>query len=191
MKTRTHRLFRDTKPPSRLESRFELLWRALGGPAFEKEFWFHPVRKWRADFAHLPSRTLIEIEGGIYVHGRHNHSLAPGPNFGAPLRGWEDPRTGTLTGIDFLFIFNWLQTCANDCLSSKIPGNQVIFDHQSADSCRNLPDLASGDHAQVPAISGQPYRRNARSRNGRGRDVYGYRRPHQPRAAPITVETFS
>jgi hypothetical protein len=39
------------------------------------------VRKWRAAFAHLPSRTLIEIEGGIYVHGRHNR----GAGFAADL----------------------------------------------------------------------------------------------------------
>jgi hypothetical protein len=40
----------------------------------EREFHFHPTRRWRADFAHLPSRTLIEIEGGIYVNGRHNRA---------------------------------------------------------------------------------------------------------------------
>ena len=56
---------------SALENRFALLWRGLGGPPLEREFRFHPVRKWRADFAHLPSRTLMEIEGGIWVRGRH------------------------------------------------------------------------------------------------------------------------
>lgn len=56
---------------SKLEQRFALLWRSLGGPALEREFRFHPTRKWRADFAHIPSRTLIEIEGGIWVRGRH------------------------------------------------------------------------------------------------------------------------
>ncbi len=46
-------------------------------------FWFRLRRlgKWRADFAHLPSRTLIEIVGGIYVHGRHNR----GAGFAADL----------------------------------------------------------------------------------------------------------
>jgi very-short-patch-repair endonuclease len=97
-------VFRDAAPPSRLEKRFELLWRALGGPDLEKEFRFHPVRKWRADFAHLPSRTLIEIEGGIYINGRHNR----GAGFAADLEkyleaaldGWRVVRLGpdSLTG---------------------------------------------------------------------------------------------
>lgn len=56
---------------SKLEQRFALIWRSLDGPALEREFRFHPTRKWRADFAHLPSRTLIEIEGGIWIRGRH------------------------------------------------------------------------------------------------------------------------
>ena len=59
---------------SRLESKFQLLWRVAGGPPLEREVRFHPTRKWRADFAHLPTRTLIEIEGGIFLRkgGRHN-----------------------------------------------------------------------------------------------------------------------
>jgi very-short-patch-repair endonuclease len=64
--------FRDQKPPSRQERRFLLYWQSLGGPELEREFRFHQTRKWRADFAHIESRTLIEIEGGIYIQGRHN-----------------------------------------------------------------------------------------------------------------------
>ena len=64
--------FRDKNPPSRLEAKFALYWGSLGGPELEREFRFHPERKWRADFAHIASRTLIEIEGGIYIQGRHN-----------------------------------------------------------------------------------------------------------------------
>ena len=72
--------FRDQRSPSRLEARFALLWRAANGPVLEKELVFHPGRRWRADFAHIPSRTLIEIEGGIWIQGRHNRAegfLAP------------------------------------------------------------------------------------------------------------------
>ena len=98
MPTRARRVFRGAKPPSRLETRFEVLWRAQGGPELEKEFRFHPVRKWRADFAHQESKTLIEIEGGIYVNGRHNR----GAGFAADLEiyleaclaGWHVVRLG-------------------------------------------------------------------------------------------------
>lgn len=57
---------------SRLEAKFDQLWKAAGGPPLEREFRFDEKRRWRADFAHLPSRTLIEIEGGIWIRGRHN-----------------------------------------------------------------------------------------------------------------------
>lgn len=64
--------FRDHQPPSRQERRFLLYWQSLGGPELEREFAFHATRRWRADFAHIESRTLIEIEGGIWIQGRHN-----------------------------------------------------------------------------------------------------------------------
>jgi very-short-patch-repair endonuclease len=70
----------------------------------EKEHRFHPVRKWRADFAHLPSRTLIEIEVGIYVNGRHNRWAGFAADLEkyleAGLSGWRLIRLGQneLTG---------------------------------------------------------------------------------------------
>jgi len=81
------------RTPSRLERKFALLWRTLGGPVLEKEFRFHPKRRWRADFAHLESRTLIEIEGGAWVSGRHNRGtgfIADTEKYlEAVLRGWR------------------------------------------------------------------------------------------------------
>lgn len=57
-----------------LSARFEQLWRLLDGPALETEYRFHPVRRWRADYCHPSSRTLIELEGGIYSQGRHTRA---------------------------------------------------------------------------------------------------------------------
>ena len=98
MSARLRMVFRGAKPPSRLEKRFVMLWRALGGPELEREYRFHPQRKWRADFAHLPSRTLIEIEGGIYVNGRHNRAAGFAADLEkyleAALAGWRVIRLG-------------------------------------------------------------------------------------------------
>ncbi len=56
---------------SALERKFEIMWRELGGPALVEEHKFHPVRKWRFDFAHLESKTAIELEGGVGNKSRH------------------------------------------------------------------------------------------------------------------------
>ena len=61
-------------PESPLEAQFSDLWQMLGGPELEREFRFEPMRRWRADFAHIASRTLLEIEGGIEKGGRHNRA---------------------------------------------------------------------------------------------------------------------
>lgn len=57
---------------SRLEKQFALYWRGLNGPPLAPEHGFHPTRKWRFDFAHLPSRVAVEIEGGTWMSGGHS-----------------------------------------------------------------------------------------------------------------------
>ena len=59
---------------SRLEDRFLMLWKHTNGPPLEREYRFRHERRWRADFAQMEARVLIEIEGGIWVNGRHNHA---------------------------------------------------------------------------------------------------------------------
>lgn len=54
-----------------LAARFEALWQRWEGPALEREYKFSAARKWRADYCHTASRTIIELEGGIYSGGRH------------------------------------------------------------------------------------------------------------------------
>ncbi len=59
-----------------LERRFLDLFRQIGGDvdSLEREYRFAQPRRWRADFYHKATRTLIEIEGGIYGRGKHNHA---------------------------------------------------------------------------------------------------------------------
>lgn len=35
------------------------------------EYKFHPSRKWRADYAIPEHKILIEVEGAVWVQGRH------------------------------------------------------------------------------------------------------------------------
>ena len=37
-----------------------------------REHRFHPTRKWRFDLAFIKEKLAIEIEGGVWIIGRHN-----------------------------------------------------------------------------------------------------------------------
>ena len=36
-----------------------------------KEFRFHPTRRWRFDYAFPELKIAVEVEGGVYIQGRH------------------------------------------------------------------------------------------------------------------------
>ena len=88
---------------------------------------FHTSRLWRADFAHLPTRTLIEIEGGIFMKkgGRHNRGAGYAKDaekyLEATLAGWTVLRlTGKQLEIGLIErIVAYLNTPgAGECTSS-------------------------------------------------------------------------
>ena len=56
---------------SALERRWELLWLENRGLELVREYQFAKPRRWRFDFAHLGTKTAIEIEGGTWTGGRH------------------------------------------------------------------------------------------------------------------------
>ena len=100
---------------SDLEAHFLRLWQLMDGPELEREYRFAPPRRWRADFAHLPSRTLIEIEGGVWNRGRHvspKGFLADAEKYlRATLDGWSvirltDPQLNPETVREILAYVN-------------------------------------------------------------------------------------
>ena len=66
----------DVSKLSNLEAAFLVSWRLFGSlePAFKEpecEYRFHPVRRWRFDFAWPTVQVAVEMEGGIWTRGRH------------------------------------------------------------------------------------------------------------------------
>ena len=57
---------------SDLEAALAFQMRAVGLPPFEREFQFHPDRRWRFDIAWPDIMLAVEVEGGVFVQGRHN-----------------------------------------------------------------------------------------------------------------------
>lgn len=62
-----------------LENRFLHLWEHKGGAPLEREYRFHPERRWKADFAHL-GRSKSKAASGAMVVIRH------------PRASWQTPR---------------------------------------------------------------------------------------------------
>lgn len=56
---------------SKLEEELLYQIRAVGLPEPESEYRFYDKRRWRADFAWPLHKVLVEVEGGIWVRGRH------------------------------------------------------------------------------------------------------------------------
>ena len=58
---------------SKLEAAFLMWWRLLAPDAPEPvaELRFHPVRRWRMDYAWPNSMVALELDGGTWARGRH------------------------------------------------------------------------------------------------------------------------
>lgn len=50
-------------------------WKVFGIPEPVSEFKFHKFRRWRFDFAWPDSLLACEIDGGLWIAGRHNRPI--------------------------------------------------------------------------------------------------------------------
>ena len=70
---------------SDLEEIFALHVRASRLPVPEREYRFHPARRWRLDFSWPIHKVAVEIDGGTWgKKGRHTQ----GAGFKAAILGW-------------------------------------------------------------------------------------------------------
>lgn len=59
---------------SKLESQLEFQIKVSKLQKPEREYRFHPERRWRFDFAYPDLMIAIEVEGGVWQAGRHNRA---------------------------------------------------------------------------------------------------------------------
>jgi len=71
----------------------EALWLQMKIPPAVKEHRFHPVRRWRFDYAWPDRKIALEVEGGVFTGGRHSRGagmIADMQKYNtAALLGWR------------------------------------------------------------------------------------------------------
>lgn len=81
------------KKLSRLEETFALHCKAERLVKPEREYRFHPTRKWRFDFAWPDRKLAVELEGAVWTNGRHTRGsgfVADMEKYNAAaLMGWR------------------------------------------------------------------------------------------------------
>lgn len=142
--------YRAPKSPSSLEARFLMLWNHVKGPDLEREYRFHHERRWRSDFAHVGARMLIEIEGGIWVNGRHNRAAGFNADLekylAAGLAGWRVFRFGpdqiTLENVERMAeqVRDEIRRLSTE---STLVENQQIVDSESLDANQAVKKVES------------------------------------------------
>lgn len=67
-----------------------------GLPAPLIEYRFHPVRKWRIDYFFVRARVGLEVQGGIFIQGRHSRGASL-------LKEYEKLNEAAAMGIRMLY----------------------------------------------------------------------------------------
>lgn len=89
------------KPPAKMPAKaITLPVAGLSGlPPHVAEYRFHPVRKWRFDYAWPDRKIALEIDGGLFVNGGHSRGKAREGDYekdaNALILGWRVLRVST------------------------------------------------------------------------------------------------
>ena len=84
------------------------VWAAAGIPTPQVEYQFDDTRKWRFDFAWPESTVALEVQGGIWTHGRHTR--------GAALKKeWKKLNAAAVAGWRILY-----------CQPSEVTGTRMV-----------------------------------------------------------------
>jgi hypothetical protein len=57
-----------------IEIGFQAWCKAYGIPPPKSEYRFHPKRKWRFDFSWPENLVAVEVQGGVWTHGKHGRA---------------------------------------------------------------------------------------------------------------------
>lgn len=92
-----------------------IMFSGFGRP--EREYRFHPVRKWRFDFAFPDHKIAIECEGAVWVSGRHTRGagfIKDSEKYNeAAIMGWRVLKYTTNTVGNIKRDLERVMTCAN------------------------------------------------------------------------------
>ena len=95
----------------------------LGLPEPVTEHKFHPIRRWRFDYAWLDYKIALEVEGGVWTGGRHTSSVGFIKDMekynAAACLGWRIIRCQPSTLMKLATI-ETLKEAMNACLSAKL-----------------------------------------------------------------------
>ena len=101
-----------TTTESELEATLGMHIRGNGLPEPEREYRFHPRRRWAFDFAWPAAMLAVEVEGGVWAQGRHTRGagfIADCEKYNeATLIGWRVLRV-TGQHIDDGSAIDWIR----------------------------------------------------------------------------------
>lgn len=87
------------------------LWCKCNGRDAVAEHRFHAKRKWRLDFAIVDAKVGIELQGGLFIQGRHTQGAALLKEYeklnAAQALGW---RVGLFTPQQNIAAMDWLDS---------------------------------------------------------------------------------